>query len=73
MFNGGVSPMAFTIISAIVSLALLVPGLAAGVRRLHDVGKGGGWIFIAFVPIVGWVWIIWLLATKGEPAPNRFG
>ncbi len=35
------------------SLAILIPGLAVTVRRLHDVGKSGWWIFISLVPIIG--------------------
>ncbi len=34
-------------------LAILIPGLAVTVRRLHDTGKSGWWLLIAFVPIVG--------------------
>ncbi len=40
---------------------------------MHDIGLGGGWFFINFVPVVGW--IIWIIkAVKaGEPSANRFG
>lgn len=42
-----------SIIFCVIALAILVPGLALSVRRMHDIGKGGGWIFISFVPIIG--------------------
>ncbi len=57
----------------LVSLAMLIPGLAVSWRRLHDMGKAGGWYFIAFVPIVGWIFAIIWYCTKSEPFDNRFG
>lgn len=63
----------FSYISYVVSLGLLVPGLAVAWRRLHDIGKAGGWYFIGLIPIVGWIILIIWLAGKGEPCPNRFG
>jgi len=47
-------------------LAILIPNIAICVRRLHDIGKSGWWIFISFIPIVGFIWLIVLLATKGK-------
>lgn len=63
----------FSVLSWLVTLALLLPGLGVAVRRMHDIGKGGGWIFIALVPLVGWVWAIVLLCQPSEPFDNRFG
>src|SRR5580658_5984819 len=37
----------------IYALAAFIPGLALSARRLHDTGKSGWWILIAFVPIIG--------------------
>lgn len=54
-------------------LALFIPGLAAAVRRLHDVNKSGAYIFILFIPFVGAIWLIVLLATKGDPYENKYG
>jgi uncharacterized membrane protein YhaH (DUF805 family) len=61
------------ILLGIIALALLVPTIALGVRRLHDLGKGGGWICINFIPIVGSIWYLVLTLMPGEPAENRFG
>jgi uncharacterized membrane protein YhaH (DUF805 family) len=52
--------------------ALLVPGLAVGVRRLHDIGKSGWWVLIAFVPIVGLV-LLYFAAQPGQPGSNEYG
>lgn len=62
-----------SVIKWIVSLLLFIPNLAVGVRRLHDTGKGGGWIFINLVPLIGWIWFIILMVQKGEAGSNRFG
>ena len=56
-----------------VDLALLVPGLAVTVRRLHDTGRSGGWIFVALVPFAGAIVLIVMMALRGEPGDNGYG
>ncbi len=63
----------FAVLSGAVSLALLIPSLAVTVRRLHDIGKGGGWIFISLIPFIGAIWLLILLIMQGELDKNRFG
>ena len=48
-------------ISYIYSLAALIPSLAIAVRRLRDAGKQWGWLFICFVPLVGWIILLIML------------
>jgi hypothetical protein len=43
------------------------------VRRLHDTGKSGWWIFIMLVPLVGGIWFIVLMCGEGQYGPNRYG
>lgn len=64
---------ALVILSLIYSLALLIPGLAVAVRRLHDTNKSGWWILIALVPLVGIIVLIVFLATDGDPGANQYG
>ncbi|MDE5843283.1 MAG: DUF805 domain-containing protein, partial [Muribaculaceae bacterium] len=47
--------------------------LALAWRRMHDIGKGGGWYFITLIPLIGTIWYLVLTLTPGEPYPNRFG
>ncbi len=61
------------IISVLVGLFLLVPSLAVEVRRLHDLDKSGWWLFISFVPLVGFIILIVWFCTPGTPGANRFG
>ncbi|MEM5565528.1 DUF805 domain-containing protein [Psychroserpens sp. AS72] len=60
-------------IIALYFLATLVPWLALNVRRLHDIGKSGGYIFINFIPVIGRIWYIVLVATEGEFGANNYG
>lgn len=64
---------ALVILSVIYSLALLIPGLAVAVRRLHDTNKSGWWILISLVPLVGIIVLIVFLATDGDPGANQYG
>ena len=58
---------------ALYALAVLIPGIAVLVRRLHDVGKSGWWYFISFVPIIGGIWLLVLLFTDSSPGENQYG
>jgi uncharacterized membrane protein YhaH (DUF805 family) len=61
------------IISSLFSLAVLIPGIAIAVRRLHDLDRSGWWILLWFIPIVGWIILLIWFCTKGTDGPNRFG
>ena len=61
------------LLNAIAGLIFIVPYLALSVRRMHDIGKGGGWIFISLVPLIGGIWYLVLCLTASEPYDNRFG
>ena len=48
----------------VYSLIVLIPSLAIGVRRLHDIGKSGWWILLSLIPIIGWIWLIILYLQR---------
>lgn len=60
-----------TRLSYVYSLAVLVPGIAAATRRLHDTDRSGWWQLLYFVPVVGAIILIVFLAQ--ESRPNRYG
>jgi uncharacterized membrane protein YhaH (DUF805 family) len=60
-------------INNLFSLALLIPSLAVGSRRLHDIGRSGWWQLIHLVPLVGQIVLIVFWCQRGTPGPNRFG
>ena len=74
-FVGGMIPgqLVGSILSLIVMLALLIPSLAVAVRRLHDLGKPWLWILIALVPIVGAIYLLYLMTKDGQPEANQWG
>ena len=58
--------MGFPFLGLIFSLAVLIPGLAVGVRRMHDTGKSG-WFFL--IPIYSLI----LACTDGNIGANKYG
>jgi len=58
-------------LSALFSLAVLLPSLAVGARRLHDTDRSGWFLLLWFIPVLGWiVLVIWAIQEGKEP--NRF-
>ena len=54
------------------NLAILVPGFAISVRRLHDIGKSGWWVLLNLIPLVGSIIIIiWFCQDSVEA--NQWG
>lgn len=54
------------ILSNLYNLALLLPSIAVGVRRMHDTDRSGWWLLLPIVNIV-------FLVQDSQPGPNRFG
>jgi uncharacterized membrane protein YhaH (DUF805 family) len=55
------------------AFALVIPGLAVCVRRLHDVGKSGWMLLIVFIPFIGAIWLLVLYCTAGDQGDNKYG
>lgn len=70
---GTMSESGYGILSGLYSLGVLVPSIAVGVRRLHDIGKSGWWLFISLVPLIGTIWLLVLLATDSQAGTNQYG
>ena len=61
------------IVGAVYNLAMFIPSIAVGVRRLHDVNKSGWYLLIVFIPIVGFIWLLILNLTAGDVGENMYG
>jgi uncharacterized membrane protein YhaH (DUF805 family) len=61
------------ILIILAALALILPSLAVGVRRLHDTGKSGWFILISLVPFIGSLILLIFMATDGNPETNQYG
>ena len=62
------------ILGVLFSLALVYPSIIVGIKRWHDRDKSGWWSLIAFIPLIGFLWVLiecgFLAGTSGS---NRFG
>ena len=54
-------------------LLVFIPGLAVGVRRLHDIGKSGWMFLIALIPLIGAIWLLVLFCQEGDRGDNKWG
>jgi uncharacterized membrane protein YhaH (DUF805 family) len=53
-------------VAQIYSLAVLIPAIAVGIRRMHDTDHSGWWLLF---PIVNLIFAV----TEGTRGDNRFG
>ncbi|PGH39439.1 MAG: hypothetical protein CRN43_09080 [Candidatus Nephrothrix sp. EaCA] len=74
------------ILFLLYALATFIPGLAVTVRRLHDVGKSGSFLFILLIPLIGLfflpvlivvlivvIWFLVLMLTDSNSGENEYG
>ena len=59
------------VVHLLFCLAVTLPGLAVGTRRLHDVNKSGWFQLLYLIPLLGWIPVIYWAAQEGKE-PNRF-
>ena len=59
-------------LSNTATLVLIIPGINACTRRLHDVGRSGWWQLLYFTGIGSLVILYWNI-KKGTDEPNKFG
>jgi len=73
LFSGwGTFRVVVIILINIAHLALIIPGLAVGVRRLHDTNRSGWFLFVSLIPLVGLIWFIVVLCLKGTKDENKY-
>lgn len=61
------------LLSGVYSLAVILPGMAVGVRRLHDTGRSGWWLLISLIPFIGALVLIFFFAQDSQPGENGYG
>ncbi|MDI1460007.1 DUF805 domain-containing protein [Catellatospora sp. KI3] len=69
---GSTEVQAFYYLYLLYILGTALPSLAVVVRRLHDIGKSGWWVFITLIPIIGSFWLLILMVTEGQ-GDNQYG
>ena len=60
-------------ITIIVVLAMFVPIIAAGCRRMHDTGRSGWLQLLGLIPCAGYIILIIFFAQPSQPTPNPYG
>ena len=60
-------------LTSVYGLLVIVPSLAVGARRQHDIGRTGWWQLLLLLPIVGAIIMIVWWAQDGEPGVNEWG
>jgi uncharacterized membrane protein YhaH (DUF805 family) len=60
-------------LGGIFGLATLLPSICVAGRRLHDRDMSAWWLLLWFIPVIGWLVLLWFYVTPGTPGPNRFG
>lgn len=70
--SGGIMGLGIALL-VILWLATIVPYIAVAVRRLHDSGRSGLFLLVTFIPFVGGIILIVLLAQDSQPSANQYG
>ncbi len=72
--TGSFSPEAgMGLLGGIYTLAVLIPGIAVSVRRLHDTERSGWWLLIALVPLIGAIVLLVFMVQDSKPGQNQYG
>jgi uncharacterized membrane protein YhaH (DUF805 family) len=60
-------------LSLVFALAIILPVLALGVRRLHDTNRSGWWVLLGFIPIIGSIVLFVFYVVDSTPGDNQYG
>ena len=61
------------LLASLYQLAILIPGYAVQVRRLHDTNRSGWWSLIGVVPLIGSIVLLVFTVEDSQPEENRYG
>lgn len=71
--GGAVGLVILSILYGIFILSTIIPYLALTVRRIHDIGKPGWWLFLSFIPLAGFVFVLIWSFGDSERKENEWG
>lgn len=63
----------FILLANLILFALMIPHLAVSVRRLHDIGKSGNYLFMGLIPIIGPFILMLTLCEDSQRGSNQYG
>jgi|TARA_B110000483_G_scaffold99953_1_gene122669 uncharacterized membrane protein YhaH (DUF805 family) len=61
------------VLSGIYCLAVLIPGLAVCIRRLHDTNRSAWWLLITLVPFIGSFVLLFFMVSNSDAETNKYG
>ncbi|MDM0011358.1 DUF805 domain-containing protein [Variovorax sp. J22P168] len=73
LLAGIVSGFIHEFLNYLVVLAFLLPLLAAGARRLHDVGRSGWFLLLGLIPLIGSLVLLYFMVQPSQPESNEYG
>ena len=69
----GIASLISDWLPGLFALALVLPALAVGARRLHDTGRSGWWLLLMLVPFIGGLFLLYWAVLPSQPGANAFG
>jgi uncharacterized membrane protein YhaH (DUF805 family) len=63
----------YGVLGSLYSLAVLLPTIGVSVRRLHDTGHSGWWLFIGLIPLIGAIILLIYMASDSQAGTNQYG
>ena len=63
----------FGLLGGIYMLAIIIPGIAVTIRRLHDTNRSGWWSLIVFIPVLGVIALLVFMILDSTPGDNEYG
>ncbi|WP_299075097.1 DUF805 domain-containing protein [uncultured Paraglaciecola sp.] len=61
------------LLSSTYGLAVFIPSIAVGFRRLHDTGRSAWWFLLFLIPLIGWLVILFYLVQDSQEEENQYG
>ena len=56
-----------------VALYISIYQVSAFIRRLHDIDKTAWLTLLVFVPVINFIFVLYLVFAKGTQGPNQYG
>ena len=56
-----------------LAFAMFIPGLAVGVRRMHDTNRSGWICLLGLIPFAGWAALLVFSCQEGTRGDNQYG
>ena len=61
------------VIGGLLSIAMIIPGVALSIRRMHDIGKSGWYLLMGLIPLAGPIIVLVYACTASQTEANQWG